>query len=193
MDISFSQAYFRALKDLLDIFPHEQFEGVVECLVDAYKKYRTIFVMGNGGSGATASHFACDINKGTRSLLNKKFKVICLNDNIPTLLAYANDLSYEDIFVEQMKNFFQPGDIVISMSVSGNSSNVLKTIDYASKNGGRTIGLCGYDGGRLGKMVELPVIIKSQDMQKVEDIHMIIVHMLMQALNKAIWEKDHVE
>ena len=193
MDISFSQSYLRELKDLLDIFPHEQFEDVVECLMDAYEKHRMIFVMGNGGSGATASHFACDINKGTCLSLNKKFRVSCLNDNISAVLAYANDLSFEDIFVEQMKNFFRPGDIVIGISGSGNSANVLKAINYASENGGRTIGFCGYEGGKLGEMVELPLIIKSKDMQKIEDLHMIIVHMLMQALSKTISENGHIQ
>lgn len=186
MDRKFNQLYVQKLKDLLDVFPHGQFERVVKCLLDAYEKNRIIFVMGNGGSGATASHFACDINKGVSYSVNKKFRVICLNDNIATVLAYANDLSYDDVFSEQMKNFLQSGDVAIGISGSGNSANVLKAIRYASENGGRTIGLCGFKGGKLGKMVELPLIIESEDMQKIEDVHMIIVHMLMQTLTKAI-------
>ena len=185
-DLSFSESYLSELKDLLNIFPHGQLERVVECLLGAYENGRSIFVMGNGGSGATASHFACDINKGTCLALEKKFKVICLNDNIPTMLALSNDLSYEDIFVEQMKNFFQPGDVVIGISGSGNSKNVLKAIRYSSENGGVTIGLCGYQGGELGRMADIPLVVQSNDMQKIEDVHMIIVHMLMQALFKAL-------
>lgn len=185
-DISFSEGYLTELKDLLNGFPHEQLDRVVACLLKAYQQGRSIFVMGNGGSGATASHFACDINKGTCLELEKKFKVICLNDNMPTMLAFSNDLSYEDIFVEQIKNFFQPGDVVIGISGSGNSENVLKAIRYASENGGVTIGLCGYQGGELGKLVDVPIIVESNDMQKIEDVHMIIVHMLMQALFKAL-------
>ena len=185
-DLSFSESYLSELKDLLNIFPHEQLERIVECLLGAYENGRSIFVMGNGGSGATASHFACDINKGTCLALEKKFKVICLNDNIPTMLALSNDLSYEDIFVEQMKNFFQPGDIVMGISGSGNSENVLRAIKYALQNGGITIGFCGFDGGELGRLVDIPLVVESNDMQKIEDVHMIIVHMLMQAISTAL-------
>ena len=187
-DTSFSEGYLTELKDLLNGFPHEQLDRVVACLLKAYQEGRSIFVMGNGGSGATASHFACDINKGTCLELEKKFKVICLNDNIPTMLAFSNDLSYEDMFVEQMKNFFQPGDVVIGFSGSGNSENVLRAIRYASENGGTTIGLCGFQGGELAKLVDIHLIVESNDMQKIEDVHMIIVHMLMQALSKALNE-----
>ncbi len=138
--------------------------------------------MGNGGSGTTASHFVCDINKGTCLELEKKFKVICLNDNMPTVLAYANDLSYERIFVEQLKNFLQPGDVVIGISGSGNSENIILAISYAREAGAKTIGLSGFDGGRLAQIVDIPFVAAINDMQKVEDVHMIVVHMLMQYL-----------
>ena len=108
--------------------------------------------------------------------------MICLNDNLPTMMAYANDISYDDIFVEPMKNFFRPGDLVIGISGSGNSKNVLKAIDYATKNKGRTVGLCGYEGGKLHDMVDIPLLAKVNDMQKVEDVHMIIAHISMQAI-----------
>jgi D-sedoheptulose 7-phosphate isomerase len=142
--------------------------------------------MGNGGSGSTASHFACDINKGCCIDLEKKFRVICLNDNIPTMLALSNDISYESIFLEQMKNFFNSGDLVIGISGSGNSENVLRAIKYASENNGRTIGLSGFSGGNLSKLVDVSFIADIDDMQKVEDIHMIIVHMIMQAIDSAL-------
>lgn len=108
--------------------------------------------------------------------------MICLNDTIPTVLAYANDVGYEDIFVEQLKNFFQPRDVVIGISGSGNSKNVVKAIEYAGTHGGITVGLCGYSGGSLCRMVHIPVLVKIDDMQKVEDVHMIVVHMTMQRL-----------
>ncbi len=110
--------------------------------MNSYEEEGHIFVMGNGGSGATASHWAGDFNNGCCFNLEKKFKMICLNDNISTMMAYANDISYDDIFVEPMKNFFRPGDLVIGISGSGNSKNVLKAIEIANKNKGRTIGLC---------------------------------------------------
>ncbi len=182
----FSNGYIDELKSLLDKFPHDTFQKIFEILLDAYKNDRHIFVMGNGGSGSTASHFVCDINKGSCYGLEKRFKMICLNDNIPSILAYANDQSYEDIFVEQLKNFLNPGDVVIGISGSGNSKNILKAIMYAREKGAKTIGLSGFDGGRLSKIVDVSLIADINDMQKSEDLHMIVVHMLMQSLSMAI-------
>ena len=178
----FSDTYICDLKEVLDDFPHEQFERVIDAMLDAYYNDKHIFTMGNGGSASTASHWVCDINKGCSLDKEKKFKMMCLNDSISTLLAYANDLSYEDVFVEQLKNFFVSGDVVIGISGSGNSENVLRAIDYANNNGGTTVGLCGYSGGKLFQMVDIPVLAKVDDMQKVEDIHMIVVHMSMQRI-----------
>ncbi len=138
--------------------------------------------MGNGGSGSTASHFVCDLNKGCCLDLEKKFKVMCLNDNLPSLMAYANDMSYEAVFVEQLKNFFKEGDLVIGISGSGNSENVLQAIRYAGANGGKTAGISGYAGGKLADLVDIPFVARIDDMQKVEDVHMIIVHIIMQAV-----------
>ncbi len=179
---SFSSNYIEQLKKVLDDFPHDQFEKLIEVLLESYEKGRRIFVMGNGGSASTASHLACDINKGCCLDRDKKFKMICLNDNIATMLAYANDLSYEDIFVEQLKNFFDPADVVIGISGSGNSANVLKAMEYANANGGITVGLCGFSGGKLYGMARVPLLVRVHDMQKVEDVHMVIVHMVMQAI-----------
>jgi D-sedoheptulose 7-phosphate isomerase len=183
---SFSRKYISELQDLMNNFPHENFEKMIQEILAAYDEQRNIFVMGNGGSGSTASHWACDINKGCCLELEKKFKMICLNDNIPTMMAYANDISYDDIFVEPLKNFFRPNDVVIGISGSGNSNNVLKAIEYARANQGSTIGLCGFQGGKLHDMVDIPLLAKVNDMQKVEDIHMIIVHISMQAISKEL-------
>ena len=119
--------------------------------------------------------------------LEKRFRVICLNDNIPTMLAYADDLSYEDVFLEQLKNFFRVGDVVMGISGSGNSKNVLKAVSYAARNRGKTIGLCGFQGGELAKIVDIPLIVRSDDMQKVEDVHMVVVHMLMQKIGTHLY------
>lgn len=182
---NFSHDYIEQLKDVLNGFPHDQFKKFIDVMIDAYNNEKQIFVMGNGGSASTASHWVCDINKGCCIDKEKKFKMLCLNDSISTMLAYANDLSYEDVFVEQLKNFFGPGDAVIGISGSGNSVNVIKAIDYANANGGTTVGLCGYSGGKLCQIVDIPILVKIDDMQKVEDIHMIVVHMTMQK----IWEE----
>ncbi len=186
MKQAFSFDYLNELKVLLDGFPHIQFEAIGQALMDAYNKERQIFIMGNGGSGSTASHFVCDINKGSCMDIEKKFKVICLNDNIPTLLAYANDLSYDKVFVEPLKNFLQSGDVVIGISGSGNSKNVLDAISYAKEKGAKTVGLSGFDGGELAKLADIPFVAAINDMQKVEDVHMIVVHMLMQYFCKEL-------
>jgi len=185
---NFTANYIDGLKDVLDRFDYDGFEQTVKLILDAYENENHIFVMGNGGSGSTASHFACDINKGCCLDLEKKFKMICLNDNIPTMLAFSNDMSYESIFVEQMKNFFRAGDLVIGISGSGNSENVLQAIRYAGKNDGRTIGFSGFSGGKLAGMVDVSIVAAVDDMQKVEDVHMIIVHIIMQAVYKTLNE-----
>lgn len=186
----FSHQYIDELKFILDEFPHYCFNRMIEAFLKAYHEERWIFVMGNGGSASTASHWACDINKGCCVSYEKKFKMMCLSDSISTILAYANDLSYEKIFVEQLKNFFHPGDVVIGISASGNSINVLYAIDYANAHGGVTIGLSGFMGGQLHRSVHVPILAKVEDMQKVEDIHMIVVHMAMQRLKKEIDDRS---
>lgn len=178
----FAHDYLDELKNTLLGFDYATYGQIVEKLLAAYKKQKQIFVMGNGGSGATASHFACDINKGCCFELGKKFKMICLNDNISTMLAIANDIAYESIFVEQLKNFFNPGDLVMVFSGSGNSTNVLNAIRYANENGGQTIGLSGFSGGKLAQIVDLGFVVPVHDMQKVEDVHTIVTHMIMQTL-----------
>ncbi len=178
--------YLANLKTMIDGFDLEIYDRMVVDLLDAYANRAKIFVMGNGGSGATASHLACDINKGCCLDLDRKFKMICLNDNIPTMLALANDISYEVVFEEQMKNFFEPGDLAIGISGSGNSENVLRAMRYAAAHGGRTQGWCGFGGGKLAKLVDLAFVVPSNDMQQVEDAHIIVAHMLMQSLFKAL-------
>lgn len=184
--IPLAQDYLNRLTTVVSNFNLDIYDQMVKVLLDAYHRQAQIFIMGNGGSGTTASHLACDINKGCCLNLDKKFKMICLNDNIPTMLAYANDISYEVVFAEQLKNFFNKGDVVIGISGSGNSPNVLNAIKYASSNGGRTLGWCGFGGGKLAKLVELAFIVNSDDMQQVEDGHMIVAHMLMQHLYKVL-------
>jgi D-sedoheptulose 7-phosphate isomerase len=186
MKDNFTVGYLMQLKELLNDFPHDTFEEIGLVLLSAYQNEKQIFIMGNGGSGATASHFVCDINKGCCLDLEKKFKVICLNDNMPTILAYANDLSYDKIYVEQLKNFLVPGDVVIGISGSGNSENILQAVAYAKEKGAETIGLSGFDGGKLAGIVDVPFIAKINDMQKVEDVHMIVIHMLMQYLGQVL-------
>lgn len=181
-----ARKYIIDLKDVLERFNLEHFEEVVTLILGAYYGDQHIFSMGNGGSGSTASHFACDINKGCCLDLDKKFKMICLNDNIPTILALSNDVSYDVIFEEQLKNFFSCGDLVIGISGSGNSENVLRAIRYARRNDGKTIAFSGFSGGKLSQMVDVSLVAETDDMQKIEDMHMIAVHMIMQSVHNAL-------
>ena len=174
--------YCQGLGKALEAIPGEIFDALVQVLESARLEGRQIFTMGNGGSGSTASHIACDLNKGVSFGRPERFRVICLNDNLPTLMAYANDVSYEDVFVEPLKNFLWPGDVVIGISGSGNSPNVLKAIEYANRQGAITVGLSGFEGGKLAKLAKMPLVVPVHDMQQVEDIHLIIFHVAMQAL-----------
>lgn len=176
--------YFLKLKGTIDAISVEDLNKVMNVLVNGKNEDRTIFIMGNGGSAATASHFVCDFNKGLSVDGEKRFKFICLNDNIPSLMAIANDLSYEDVFIEQLKNFFKNGDLVIGISGSGNSMNVIKAIDYANTNGGISIGFTGYDGGKLLKLCKHNINVPVYDMQITEDLHMVLDHCMMKCLYK---------
>src|SRR5882672_9319882 len=137
-----------------------------------------IFVCGNGGSASTASHFVCDMLKGASYNRTSRFRIMALNDSLPTLTAYSNDVCYECAYVEQLKNFARPGDIVIAISGSGNSPNVLRALEYANSIGCRTVALTGRDGGKLGPMAQLNIQVPHQHMGRIEDVHMIVTHMI---------------
>lgn len=183
MPSNFLKKYLADLSTVFATVDAREFDQFVRELSTAYEKQSTIFVCGNGGSASTASHFACDINKGASYGKDKRFKILCLNDNIPTMLAYANDVSYDDVFVEQLKNFMVRDDMVVGISGSGNSKNVLKAVEYAKSHGVGTFGLCGYDGGALKQAAHNSLVVHSYDMQKVEDLHLILLHCVMQYFN----------
>ena len=176
--------YLETLKRTVNNLNTSEINQFLNLLCEARENGRQIFIMGNGGSAATASHFATDFNKGASYGIDnlKRFKFICLNDNVSTMMAYANDTAYSEIFVEQLKNFFNPGDLVIGISGSGNSENVIKAIEFAGTNGGITVGLCGYNGGKLKKAAAYSVHINIDDMQIVEDLHMMLDHLSMKVI-----------
>ena len=137
---------------------------------------QTIFVAGNGGSASTASHFACDMVKGASYKRDKRFKIMALTDNLATITAYSNDVGYDCVFVEQMKNFAQPGDLFIAISGSGNSPNVVTAMEYAKESGLKTIAMTGRDRGKLGVMAQLNLHVASPHMGRIEDAHLIMCH-----------------
>jgi D-sedoheptulose 7-phosphate isomerase len=158
-------------------FPKKAQEIVGE-LLKARDSGKRIYIMGNGGSASTASHMASDLNKGANRKDAPRFKAIALTDNIPAMLAWANDSSYEDVFLEQLTNHVEKGDVVIGISGSGNSVNVLKAIEHANRVGAVTIGLTGFDGGVLNKICKVSYVVPNDCMQQVEDVHLLIEHMI---------------
>lgn len=175
--------YLSSVKQVLDMIDPVGLSTVMNVLEEAREQGRQIFIMGNGGSAATASHFVCDFNKGISEHFTKRYKFVCLNDNVPIMMAYANDYAYEDIFEGQLKNFLQLGDIVIALSGSGNSKNIVKAASWAKANGGIVISFTGFDGGRLKQMADYAIHVPVNDMQVAEDLHMILDHCMMKVLS----------
>lgn len=157
---------------------------IIQVLLEARERGKNIYIFGNGGSGSTASHFTSDLLKTSIIKNEKKFRVISLVDNIPVLLAWANDTDYENIFVKQLENFVQQNDLVIGISGSGNSKNVLKAIEYANTIGATTISFTGMGGGKIKKVAKINLIIPSDDMLFIETMHLLICHLLTTLLRK---------
>jgi D-sedoheptulose 7-phosphate isomerase len=179
--------YFAKVITTLNRLDRIKLAQLANILHTAYEQDKTIFVFGNGGSASTASHFCGDFIKGASCGLDKRFKMMCLSDNLSALMAIANDISYEDIFIEQLINFIKKGDVVIGISGSGNSINVVKAIEYANSREAITIAFCGYDGGKLKNIVQLAIHADINDMEVSEDIHLIIEHCIKQILMKTVW------
>lgn len=177
------KTYIDDLKRTLDNLNIEEIQRAADIFLEARDKKKKIIFFGNGGSGSTASHFVCDLNKGCSYEKENKFKALCLNDNIATILAYGNDVSYDVIFIEQLKNFLEPGDVVVAISGSGNSKNIIEAITYANDNGGITVGLTGFTGGKLKDIANHSVNANISDMQISEDIHVITMHILYKLLS----------
>ncbi len=178
MIASFPELYKADLLKAIDSIDLENVTAAIEILKQAREQDRRIFVCGNGGSASTASHFVCDMIKGASFKRDKRFRVMALTDSLPTITAYSNDVSYECVFVEQLKNFAEPGDVLIAISGSGNSPNVLRAVEYANSIDCRTIALSGRDGGQLGPLAQLNILAANPHMGRIEDAHMIVMHML---------------
>jgi D-sedoheptulose 7-phosphate isomerase len=176
--MTFPQQYKSELLQAIDTIDLDKVNEAIALFRDARANGRRIFVCGNGGSASTASHFACDIVKGASYNRQSRFRIMALTDQVPTLTAYANDVSYDAVFVEQLKNFAEPGDLFMGISGSGNSPNVLRAIEYANSIGCRTIALTGRDGGKLGPMAQLNIQALVPHMGRIEDTHMIVCHMI---------------
>ncbi|MBN1424934.1 HAD-IIIA family hydrolase [Candidatus Fermentibacteria bacterium] len=181
-----SESYLRAVARVLEDMPRDDIDRLVEELEKAWRRDATVFLLGNGGSAAAAAHLACDLGKGTASPGHRRLRVISLVDNVPLISAWANDTSYERVFVEQLAGLVRPGDLVIAISGSGNSPNVLRAVEHAAAMGAVTAGLTGFQGGRLAGMVDLAVIVPDDCMERIEDAHLVIGHAAAVALRERV-------
>lgn len=176
--MNFLESYKSELVRTLDLIPLDKVNQAIAWFAEARDAGRMIFVCGNGGSAASASHFTCDMVKGASYQRQAKFRILALTDMMPTMTAYSNDVSYDSVFLEPLKNFAQPGDLVMAISGSGNSPNVLRAIEYARSVGCRTLAMTGRDGGKLGHLADLNIQVSVPHMGRIEDAHMIACHMI---------------
>ena len=175
-------AYLSDVQDTLGELPIDEIERVVNLLREARVQRKRVFLFGNGGSAATASHLACDLGKGTNRHGRPRLRVVALTDNVPLMSAWANDSSYDDIFAQQLQEQVEPGDIAIGISGSGKSPNVLNAVKVARSAGAITIGLTGFDGGDLKSLVDLCITVPDSSIDKVEDVHLMLGHILASCL-----------
>jgi D-sedoheptulose 7-phosphate isomerase len=180
--------YMSELQGILAALPAAPIEAMMDMIRQAWQERRTIFLLGNGGSASTASHFACDLGKNTATPGVPRFRVMAITDNMEVISALGNDLGYENIFAEQLANFLQPDDLVVAISTSGNSPNVLRAVEYARAEGAKTIGWTGRGGGRLAGIVDLLVEVPGDRIEQVENAHLILHHLVtirMRELSRA--------
>lgn len=178
--------YFERLNKTLLNINIEEFEKLEEIIFNAYKNNKTIFIIGNGGSASAATHWSCDFSKGTRVENKRPLKCISLTDNIALITAISNDISYDDVFVEQLKVFFSKGDVLIGISASGNSENIVRALKHCKDNCGTAIAIVGFTGGKCREIADYSVYIPNNEYGIVEDIHIIIDHMVSQKIKKRI-------
>lgn len=178
--------YLKGIRETLDALATEPISAVLSVLLKANASGNMVFVLGNGGSASTASHFACDLAKGTLTPGCPRFRVMALTDNVPLMTAWSNDVSYEAVFAQQLEGLMNPGDVVIAISGSGNSPNVLRAVEMARQMGGITIGLSGFDGGMLSKMVDSPLVVPCHCMEQIEDVHLILCHLIASTLREQL-------
>ena len=176
--MNFAEQYKAELFQTIEQIDLPKVHEAIEWFKEARQNNRHIFVCGNGGSASTASHMACDIVKGASYNRGSRFRIMALTDSLPTMTAYSNDVSYECVFVEQLKNFAEAGDLVMGISGSGNSPNVLRAFEYANSIGCKTLALTGRDGGKLGPLAQKNIQVPVPHMGRIEDAHMIVCHMI---------------
>ena len=187
------ETYLEQEIDILKRIDVSAVNEVLNLLEAGMKREATIYVFGNGGSAATASHFQNDFNKEVSEHIDKKFRFLCLNDNIATIMAVANDIGYEEVFRFQLQGKIKKGDILMAISGSGNSPNVINAVEYGKKQGCKVVGLTGYSGGRLKELSDISLHVPINSMQITEDVHMIFNHLMMSVFYKSMCGIDHIK
>jgi len=187
------EKYISLEQEILSALDVAAIDKAMHVLEDAHTHERNIYIFGNGGSSATASHFQNDFNKGISEYTDKKFRFVCLNDNVPTMMAIANDIGFDEVFRFQLKGKLQKEDVVVAISGSGNSKNVINAVEYAKEIGATVIGLTGFSGGKLKEICDVSLHAPVQSMQVTEDIHMIFDHLMMSIFYKTMCGIDHVK
>ena len=178
--------YLSVLQQTMDQLPLQLIADVIGVLQHARMQGNQVLIMGNGGSASTASHFVCDLAKNTRHEGLPHFRAIGLTDNMALFSAYANDEGYENVFSQQLANLIKPGDVVIGISASGNSKNVINAIEEAQKYNVTTIGFTGFDGGRLGEIVNINIHVQSNIIEHVEDVHLMLEHIIIKVIKEEV-------
>jgi D-sedoheptulose 7-phosphate isomerase len=187
------QNYIFTLQHTMEQLPRHSIADVIRVLQRARRHGNQVFIMGNGGSASTASHFVCDLAKNTRRDGLPHFRVIGLTDNMAIFSAYANDEGYENVFAKQLLNLIRPDDIVIGISASGNSKNVINAMEEAREHHATTIGFTGFDGGRLGQIVDINIHVKSDIIEHVEDIHLMLEHMIVKTIKEQVEPEEYIQ
>jgi D-sedoheptulose 7-phosphate isomerase len=189
--VEYIQRYLDEIGRVLQNLPQAEIPRTIDILTQARTEGKRIFVMGNGGSAAMASHFVCDLGKGTVQEGKTRFKIMSLNDNVPLLTAYANDFGYETVFAEPLASLAEPGDVAIAISSSGNSTNVLRAMEVARERGLTTIAITGFEGGQLEEKVDVCVIVPAESqhpdgMQHAEDGQWVVLHVIFVAIRQGM-------
>lgn len=184
--MSYITDYLGDVKRLIDQVKEEQIERLTAALQEAWREKRRVILLGNGGSSATASHIVNDLQKCIYLESKTPLRAMCLSDNTPLILAWANDTDFANIFAPQIECWVEPGDLVIAISGSGNSPNVLHAVEAANARGARTFGLAGYKGGKLAQLAKESIVVETENMQQIEDLHMILLHVAFSALREHV-------
>ncbi len=183
------QFYLREVSQLASAMPVAAIRRVVDRLLTAYEEERRLILLGNGGSAATASHLVADFQKMIYLEGGKPFRAMACTDSMPLVTAWANDTDYSGVFAEQVRTWAEPGDVVLAISGSGNSPNVLRAVEVARERGATTIGLSGFSGGKLASLVDLSIVVPCDNMQRIEDLHMILGHLFFWRMLQAVKER----